>query len=320
MRFIGAIEAQHAVPDRERCFGRLRDRAFAGVSCRVHFGHSVFLFFAAFVAGALNSVAGGGSFLSFPALLFIGISPIAANATSTVALWPGGVASALAYRKQFTPEVRRLMPPLLLTGVIGGVLGALILLHTPQATFMRLVPWLLLAATLMFVMSGRVTSWLRRRAGLVSSGQSADASGALGAEPDTVLADAGALRPAHHKIPRRLMVLGLFLELVLAIYIGYFGAGVGILTLALLALLGMENIHAMNGVKTVLVCTVNGMAIITFILARAIVWPPALLMVVGASAGGYAGAYYAQKMHPQHIRWLVIAVGFAISIYFFIRY
>jgi uncharacterized membrane protein YfcA len=116
------------------------------------------------------------------------------------------------------------------------------------------------------------------------------------------------------------MAVGLFLELVLAVYIGYFGAGVGILTLALLALLGMENIHAMNGVKTVLVCTVNGVAIVTFILARAIVWPPALLMVAGASVGGYAGAYYAQKMDPQHVRWLVIAVGFGMSLYFFLRY
>jgi uncharacterized membrane protein YfcA len=278
----------------------------------VHFGHPVSLFFAAFIAGALNSVAGGGSFISFPALLFSGISPIAANATSTVALWPGGVASALAYRKQFTPEARRLLPPLLMTGVIGGVLGATILLRTPQATFLRIIPWLLLGATLIFVVSGRVTSWLRHRAGLEFPSRSPEGGNELPGEPGS--------RPGGHKTPRLLMAVGLFLELVLAVYIGYFGAGVGILTLALLALLGMENIHAMNGVKTVLVCTVNGVAIVTFILARAIVWPPALLMVAGASVGGYAGAYYAQKMDPQHVRWLAIVVGFGMSLYFFLRY
>jgi uncharacterized membrane protein YfcA len=291
-----------------------------GVSCRVHLGHPVFLFFAAFIAGVLNSVAGGGSFISFPALLFSGILPISANATSTVALWPGGVASAVAYRKQFTPEARRLLPPLLTTGVIGGVLGARILLITPQTTFLHIVPWLILGATLMFIVSGRVTTWLRRRAGLISPGQSLLGVSDSTAEPGSSVTAASGLKPAHHKASRLMMAVGLLLELALAVYIGYFGAGVGILTLALLALLGMENIHAMNGVKTVLVCTVNGVAIVTFILAGVIAWPPALLMVVGASVGGYTGAYYAQKTNPQYIRWVVIAVGFAISIYFFIRY
>jgi uncharacterized membrane protein YfcA len=281
----------------------------AGVFCRVHFGHPVFLFFAALIAGLLNSVAGGGSFVSFPALLFSGISPIAANATNTVALWPGGMASTLAYRKQFTPEARRLLPPLLVTGVIGGVLGARILLRTPQATFMRIIPWLLLGATLTFVVSGRVTAWLRSRAGLAPPGDTANM-------PNDRPGD----HPGGKKVSRLLMAVGLFLQLVLAVYIGYFGAGVGILTLALLALLGMENIHAMNGVKTVVVCTVNGVAIVTFIWAGIIAWPQALLMLAGASIGGYAGAYYAQKMHPQHVRWLVIVVGFAMSLYFFVRH
>jgi uncharacterized protein len=267
----------------------------------VHLGHSIFLFLAALVGGLLNSVAGGGSFISFPALLFTGMQPIAANATNTIALWPGGVASALAYREHFTAEARRLMLPLLVTGIIGGVLGAFILLHTPQATFMRLVPWLLLVATLLFVSSGRITSWLRRRAGLDSSAANAPTN-------------------AAHNTPPLLMAAGLLMELFLAAYIGYFGAGSGILTLALLALLGMESIHAMNGVKTILVCTVNGVAIITFIVARIIVWPQALLMIVGASAGGYAGAYYAQKMHPRHVRWIVIAIGFGMSAYFFLRH
>jgi uncharacterized membrane protein YfcA len=198
------------------------------------------------------------------------------------------MASTFAYRKEFGAGERRLLPPLIVTGMLGGVLGAWILLRTPQATFLRLVPWLLLAATLLFVFSGRMTAWVRRRAG-------------------------------HQKGSRILMAGVLFLEFLVAIYVGYFGAGVGILVLALLALLGMENIHAMNGVKTLLVSIVNGVALITFIWAHIVVWPQALLMLVGASVGGYGGAYLAQKMNPQHVRWVVIAVGFGMSAYFFIR-
>ncbi len=262
----------------------------------MHFSHPVFLFFAAFIAGTINSVAGGGSFVSFPALLFAGIAPIAANATNTAAVWPGTVASTVAYRKAFTPDVRRLLPPLVIAGVIGGVLGARILLVTPQATFMRMVPWLLLGATLLFVFSGSITRWIRGRANL----KAGDA-------------------PGGTRGPRALFVGVLFLELLVSIYVGYFGAGVGILFLSLLALMGMEDIHAMNGMKTLLVSIVNGVALATFIFARVIVWPQALLMLVGALIGGYGGAYVAQKMNPQHVRWLVIVIGFAMSAYFFIR-
>jgi uncharacterized membrane protein YfcA len=262
----------------------------------VHFSHPVFLFFAAVIAGMINSVAGGGSFVSFPALLFSGIAPIAANATNTAAVWPGTVASTVAYRKAFTPEARRLLPPLIVTGVIGGVLGARILLVTPQGTFLRMVPWLLLGATLLFVFSGRITGWIRGRARL----KAGDA-------------------PGGTQGPRALVAGVLFLELLVSIYVGYFGAGVGILFLSLLALMGMEDIHAMNGMKTLLVSIVNGMALATFVLARVIVWPQALLMLVGALAGGYGGAYVAQKMNPQHVRLLVIVIGFTMSAYFFIR-
>ena len=262
----------------------------------MHFAHPFFLFFAAVLAGIINSVAGGGSFITFPALIFAGISPILANTTNTAAVWPGTVASTVAYRKAFTPEARRLLLPLTITGVIGGILGARILLKTPPATFMRIVPWLLLGATLLFVFSGRITSWIRSRANL-HDGQSVGGS----------------------STPRSLMAGVLLLELLVSIYVGYFGAGVGILFLSLLALMGMDDIHAMNGMKTLLVSIVNGTALATFILARMVVWPQALLMLVGALIGGYGGAWVAQKMNPQHVRWLVIAIGFAMSTYFFIR-
>jgi uncharacterized protein len=256
---------------------------------RVHFSHPVFLFFAALTAGLLNAVAGGGSFISFPALLFSGMAPIAANATNTAALFPGTVASTVAYRNAFTPEARRLLPLLLVTGIIGGVIGARILLGTPQSTFLHLIPWLLLAATLLFLAGPRISAWVRRRA-------------------------------AAGKTSRPLTVAGFFLELLIAIYIGYFGAGVGILVLSLLALLGMEDIHAMNGVKVLLVSVVNGVAMITFIFARMIFWPQAVLMILGSLTGGYAGAHYAQKMNQQHVRWIVIAVGLGMSAYFFTQY
>jgi uncharacterized protein len=261
----------------------------------VHFSqipHPLFLFFAALLGGTVNSVAGGGSFISFPALLFTGMAPIPANATNTVALWPGTAASAVAYRNAFTLETRELLPPLVGTCMIGGVLGAVILLRTPPATFLRLVPWLLLVATLLFVFSGRITTWIRGRAGHTAGDK---------------------------KLPRGLFLSGLFIQLVIAMYVGYFGAGTGILVLALLALLGMENIHAMNGIKTLLVSVANGVAIVTFVWAGVVVWPQALLMIVGAAAGGYGGAYLAQKMNPQHVRRLVIAIGFAMAAYFFWR-
>jgi uncharacterized membrane protein YfcA len=269
----------------------------------VPFGHSLFLFCAALLAGALNSVAGGGSFISFPALLFSGIAPIAANATNTCALWPGTIASTVAYRKAFTREARKMLPPLIALGTIGGVLGANILLRTPQETFMKLIPWLLLLATLVFLFSARITSWLRART---------QARGAGGASLGSAVAE--------KRTPLPLFVAGLILEVFLATYIGYFGAGAGILVLALLALLGMENIHTMNGVKTLLVSLVNGVALITFMVGHRIVWPEAAVMVVGAATGGYAGAHFAQKVNPLYVRRIVIAVGFGMSAYFFYRY
>ncbi len=250
---------------------------------------ATFLFGAAFLAGVLNAVAFGGSFISFPALLLTAMPPINANATNTAALWPGTVASTGAYRRVFSGEVRKLLPPLIVASLLGGLLGAGLLLRTPQATFMRLVPWLLLAATLLFVSSGRVSAWVRARSVRLTG--------------STWLAMAG----------------GVLLQLLIAIYIGYFGAGVGILVLAMLALIGVQNIHAMNGMRVLLVSVANGVAIIAFMVAKVVVWPQALLMLVGAALGGYGGAYYAQKINPARIRQFVILLGFAMSAYFFTR-
>jgi uncharacterized membrane protein YfcA len=248
---------------------------------------AIVLFLAAVLAGALNSVAGGGSFISFPALLKVGgIPAIPANATNTIALWPGAVASAFAYRRELAAQ-RATLVSLAGVSVVGGILGAVLLLRTPEVTFLRLLPFLLLVATLLFAFGGRLTSRLRARL---------ERRGAGGA---------------------RTLGVALF-QLAIATYGGYFGGGIGILMLAMLALSGMEDIHAMNAVKTVLNACINGIAVITFIAAGAVVWPQALTMVVGAIAGGYAGAHYAQRIPPRYVRGFVIAVGFTMTGYFFL--
>jgi uncharacterized membrane protein YfcA len=256
----------------------------------VSLSQGLFLFLAALVAGVLNSVVGGGSFISFPALLLTAMPPINANATNTAALWPGLVASTGAYRRALQGEVLKMLPPLMVASSLGGLLGAGILLRTPQATFMRLVPWLLLVATLLFAASGRVSAWIRE--------------GSVRLTGSTRVATASAV----------------VLQLLIAVYIGYFGAGVGILMLATLALAGVENIHALNGMRTLLVSVANAAAIAAFIVAKVVVWPQALLMLVGAALGGYGGAHYAQRMDPKRVRRFVIFAGFAMSLYFFVRH
>src|ERR1700691_4973349 len=232
---------------------------------RVHFSHPIFLFCAALVAGLVNSVEGGGTFVAFPAPLVTGMPAIAGNATNTAAVWPGTVASTVAYRNAFNAQARKLLPPLIGIGIIGGVIGAKVLVVTPQATFLRLIPWLMLLATLLFMAGPRITAWVKGRG-------------------------------AQQKSSLPLTIVGLFLALLISIYIGYFGAGVGILMLSLLALMGMDDIHAMNGVKVFLVSIVNGVAILTFIVARVIVWAQALLMIVAMLIGGYAGGFLAPEM------------------------
>lgn len=241
------------------------------------------------LAGALNAVAGGGSFITFPALLFTHLPAIPANATNTAAVWPGSVASAVAYRKELHPDARRVLWPLVGMCFVGALLGAHILLHTPPATFVKLIPWLLLSATILFAASDKITSWVR----------SSENSGARS---------------------RAWIVGGFVLQLVIAMYVGYFGAGAGILILALLALMGQRDIHTMNGMKTVLVSVANAVALGTFIVAGIVVWPQALLMVAGSMIGGYGGAAFARKTKQIYVRRAVIVIGLSMSAYFFYRH
>ena len=232
----------------------------------------------------MNAVAGGGTFLVFPVLLLSGMSPVPANATNTVALWPGLAASVRA----FWPRLKvppRLLGPLLATSVTGGVAGALLLLRTPAHLFMRLVPWLMLSGTLLFAFGGRLG-----RAG----------------------------RSLHQATPAEIAGAVLFV-FVVAVYGGYFGAGIGFLILALLGALGMTDIHEMNALKIVMTAVTNGVAVVTFIAARAVYWPQALAILCGAVLGGYWGAHYSQRLPAAVVRGFVLLVGAGMTVYFFVR-
>jgi uncharacterized protein len=247
---------------------------------------AIFLFFAGALGGALNAVAGGGSFIAFPALLFSGVPPIAANATNTVALWVGVTASSGAYRRHLDLS-RRVMVPLTVTSVIGAIAGAYLLLHTPAQTFLRVLPWLMLGATLLFMFGNRLARGSR---------------GSIAADAST----------------SALAVASLF-ELIVAVYGGYFGGGVGILNLAMLAALGMTDIHAMNALKSILGIAINGVAAVVFVVKGAIYWPQAIVMILGALLGGYFGAHYAQRLPQAWVRTFAILVGTGMTVYFFVK-
>jgi uncharacterized membrane protein YfcA len=255
----------------------------------LHFGQALFLLIAAGIAGALNALAGGGSFVSFPALLFMRVPAVTANATNTVALWPGLAASALAYLKRLNAPARVLVP-LLVTSVGGGWAGALLLLRTPQHTFLRLVPWLLMGGTLLFAFGNSIRS----------------------------LAGKTAVVDDLHATSWQVILLSSIAELLVSIYGGYFGAGIGFLSLAMLAMLGMRDIHAMGAIRTLLAVAINAAAVVAFIVAGAVLWPQCAVMVAGSLAGGWFGAHYAQKADPAKVRAIVIGVGLSMSAYFFV--
>ncbi len=251
------------------------------------FLHGIILFVAAFLAGGLNSVAGGGSLISFPALIFVGVSPIPANATSTVALWPGSVASIGGYRESL-PRDWGLLLPLAGASLLGGYLGAILLLHTPPRTFMHIVPWLFILATVLFVFGKRLTG--------------------------------GGLRAGSGGHSRIAIVAATAVQLIIATYGGFFGGGMGILMLAAFSMVQLGDIHSMNGLKAMLATAINGVAIVTFVAAKAVVWPDALVMIAGAAAGGYGAARLAQKIDPGVVTGFVVAIGLTMAAYFLWRY
>ena len=249
-----------------------------------HLPHAdqLIVFLAAAVAQGLNTVAGGGSFITFPALLFAGVAPIEANATSTVALWPGALSSAWAYRRDFA-ATRRVVVVLSAVSIVGGFAGAMLLLLTPEARFKALIPWLLGFATVLFAASDGISSRLK---------------------PD---GRGGSL------------ALVACIQFVVAIYGGYFGGGIGIMMLAAFSLMDVGTIHGMNGLKALLGAVINGAAVVTFIVARLVDWRFAVPMIVAAILAGYAGAKIARRIDPAIVRRLVVVVGVVMTIVFAIQ-
>jgi hypothetical protein len=252
------------------------------------FPHAAWLVTASFLAGILNAVAGGGSFLSFPALLGVGVLPIAANATNTVALWPGQLTSIAAYHEDLGVNLKLLIP-VSISALLGGLAGALVLLLTGQGTFLRLVPWLLLGASLLFAASGPIARWIARRR----------------------------VETATDAQPRYVPLCAALV--VVCFYIGYFGAGAGFLIMAVLAIFGIQSIREVNALKVVATTIANGIAVVTFIAGRQIIWHLCLLMMLTGALGGYLGARYSRRLSARVMRTFVVVIGLGMAAYFFLR-
>jgi uncharacterized membrane protein YfcA len=240
----------------------------------------------ALAAGMMNSIAGGGTLLTFPALLLV-VSPVTANATSTVALVPGSLAGTWGYRREFG-KVRRWAILLAGPSLLGGGVGSYLVAQLPEESFKVLVPWLILTAALLFLLQ------------------------------PTLARLTGVGRP--HAPPSAWTLGGAMLfQFLVAVYGGYFGAGIGILMLSSLGLMGISDIHHMNALKTFLATCINGVAVTVFVLKGKVDWPLALSMALVAIVGGYLGARLARNM-PRHIvRWLVVAIGFGLATYYFVE-
>jgi uncharacterized protein len=243
---------------------------------------------AAFAAGLINSIAGGGTLVSFPALLWVGRDAVLANATSTVALWPASLAGVYGFRRELKGGARTF----LLFGapsLAGGILGAALLLRTPSETFGRLVPFLILFATLLLAAQEPISRRLR-----------------------------GGDGEAHE--PTRAWWAGaVVFQFLVGVYGGYFGAGIGILMLAALGLLGFTDIHRMNALKNLLAICINGVAAVYFIASGAVIWSDVLVMTFAAIAGGYSGARLAYRLGRRFVRLAVIAIGLVMSVSLFVK-
>ena len=248
--------------------------------------HELLVFGAAVAAGAINSVAGGGTLVSFPTLIWLGVPSITANATNTVAVWPGSIGSAWGYRRELRgadPRVYALVVP----SLVGSIIGAMVLYRTPTDVFDRLVPILILFATVLFMAQEPI----QRRFNLA----------------------------AAHAARSHWLSWTMVFQFVVGVYGGYFGAGIGIVMLATLSLMGHTNIHQMNGLKNLLATCINGTAALYFAVAGLVLWPDALIMAVGATAGGAGGASFARRMGHRTVRRIVVGIGFVMALSLMLR-
>jgi uncharacterized membrane protein YfcA len=243
--------------------------------------HVLILLVGAFAAGAINSIAGGGMLIVFPTVIWLGLDPKVANATCTVALWPGLAGGLFGYRKELENS-KTILIRLGAISVIGGAIGAWLLIATPSPTFARMVPFLILFATVLFMVQGAITRWLQ-------------------------------LQPISSEPKTSWWVGAIVFQFCSATYGGYFGAGNGILMLAAMGLLGLHEIHRANGIKNFLGICINGIAVVSFAAMGLVVWPDALLMAIGASLGGYFGAKMAMRIGGAFVRRAIIVIGLVIT-------
>lgn len=236
---------------------------------------------AAFFAGVLNAMAGGGSFLTFPALMYIGIPPISANATSALAVFPGYLSSTLGFLQEIRAFDRKQLLKLVMLSCIGGLAGAVLLLTTPSDVFRSLIPWLLLFATLLFAMGDRISRCLNRA-------------------------------PEQQEKSSSVAVLAV------SVYGGYFNGGLGIILLALFSSMGFRDINLMNGLKNGLSFILSAVSVTVFAIAGVVHWPEAIVMMVTATIGGYAGARLARRLPAKWVKNFVVLVGALMTIAFFV--
>lgn len=243
----------------------------------------LFVSLSALAAGAVNAIAGGGTLLTFPSLLAL-VSPVTANATSTMALLPGSISAAVGYRAEVMRTRRHLIllwPP----SLIGGIIGSLLVIRMPESVFAGAVPWLLLTATALLLLQRPLMKY-------------------IGAHP--------------HAAPKASTTAAVvFFQLLVGIYGGYFGAGIGILMLSSLAFMGIPDINEMNAVKNILAATMNGISAVIFMLDGIVAWRYAAIMAVAAIIGGYGGARIARRMNPAVVRGIVVAIGFLVAAWSF---
>ena len=247
---------------------------------------SLLILAAGVLAGVLNSIAGGGTLISFPTLVWLGRDPIAANVTNTIAIWPASLAGAFGFRRELA-TARRWLLILIIPSLAGGALGGWLLLRTPTSTFERLVPFLILGATLLLAAQELITS----RLGIVGR--------------------------AHENPTVAWVVFVLAFQFLVGVYGGYFGAGMGILMLAALGLIGLTDMHQMNGLKNLLAICINGIAAIYFVLASPIAWRDVLVLGAGTILGGYLGARMARRLGRKFVRSAVVVVGLVMSVALF---
>lgn len=247
------------------------------------------LAFAGFLGGFVNSIAGGGGLIAFPSLLKSGLLPIQANATTTVALWPGQFTSIAGYRE----ELRRhlgLVIPIGIVAFIGGYAGAWTLLHHSQDSFIRLVPYLFLLGSSTFALSGPASRAIKRRTEHYTGG-----------------------KEHVHLVPLLIALL------CICYYIGYFGAGAGLLAMTALAFCGVERLPEINSLKAVATTVANGVAVITFIVHAAVAWRDCWYMMIACAIGGYTGARNSRRVSDKVLRPIIVVYGFSLAIYFFLH-